>query len=36
MSTEMDVLVINEYVFFKTDQPDWENKDKWMVEFKKD
>ncbi|WP_339705394.1 carbamoyltransferase [Algoriphagus aquimarinus] len=36
MSTEMDVLVINEYVFFKQEQPDWENKDKWMVEFKKD
>ncbi|RAI85541.1 carbamoyltransferase family protein [Algoriphagus yeomjeoni] len=36
MSTEMDVLVINEYVFFKQEQPDWENKDKWMVAFKKD
>jgi carbamoyltransferase len=36
MSTEMDVLVVNEYVYFKTDQPDWENKEKWMVEFKKD
>lgn len=36
MSTDMDVLVINDYVFFKKEQPDWENKDKWMVEFKMD
>jgi carbamoyltransferase len=36
MSTEMDVLVINDFVFFKTEQPDWENKEKWMVEFKAD
>lgn len=36
MSTEMDVLVINDYVFFKPEQPDWENKDKWMVKFKMD
>lgn len=36
MSTEMDVLVINDFVFFKTEQPDWENKEKWMVEFKMD
>jgi len=36
MSTEMDVLVINDYVFFKKQQPDWENKEKWMVKFKMD
>lgn len=36
MSTEMDCLVINDYVFYKTEQPDWENKDKWMVKFKMD
>lgn len=36
MSTDMDYLVINDHVFCKTDQPDWQNKDKWMVEFKKD
>lgn len=36
MSTEMDVLVINDYVFEKTKQLDWENKEKWMVKFKKD
>ncbi|MCC6818897.1 MAG: carbamoyltransferase [Bacteroidia bacterium] len=36
MSTEMDVLVINDFVFEKTKQLDWENKEKWMVKFKKD
>lgn len=36
MSTEMDYLVINNYVFEKTKQLDWENKEKWMVTFKKD
>lgn len=36
MSTEMDVLVINDYVYIKTEQPDWQNKDKWMVKFKMD
>lgn len=36
MSTEMDYLVINDYVFEKTQQLDWENKEKWMVKFKKD
>ncbi|MFM6984264.1 MAG: carbamoyltransferase [Chitinophagaceae bacterium] len=36
MSTEMDCLVINDYVFEKTKQLDWENKEKWMVQFKKD
>jgi carbamoyltransferase len=36
MSTEMDYLVINDFVYCKTDQPDWQNKDKWMVKFKKD
>lgn len=36
MSTEMDVLVINDYVFEKTAQLDWQNKEKWMVKFKKD
>ncbi len=36
MSTEMDYLVINDYVFEKTQQLDWQNKEKWMVQFKKD
>jgi carbamoyltransferase len=36
MSTEMDYLVINHFVYNKTDQPDWQNKGKWMVKFKMD
>lgn len=36
MSTEMDYLVINDFVYCKTEQPDWENKDKWSVAFAKD
>ena len=36
MATEMDFLVINGYVFKKTEQPDHENREKWNVKFKKD
>ncbi len=36
MSTEMDYLVINNYVYCKTEQPDWSNKEKWLVKFQKD
>lgn len=36
MSTEMDYLVINDFVYCKTEQPDWQNKEKWMVKFKMD
>ncbi len=36
MSTEMDYLVINDFVYCKTEQPGWEKKDKWMVKFKVD
>jgi carbamoyltransferase len=36
MSTEMDFLVIGDFVYCKTDQPDWENKEKWKVKFKMD
>ncbi len=36
MSTEMDYLVIGNFVYAKTDQLDYENKDKWMVKFKMD
>ncbi|MBK6903932.1 MAG: carbamoyltransferase [Saprospirales bacterium] len=36
MSTEMDYLVINDYFFRKTDQPDWQNKARWKTEFKMD
>jgi carbamoyltransferase len=36
MSTEMDYLVIGDFVYRKTDQPDYTNKQKWMVKFKPD
>jgi carbamoyltransferase len=36
MSTEMDYLVINDFVYRKTEQPDWQNKEKWMVKFEMD
>lgn len=36
MSTEMDYLVIGDFVYTKTEQDDWENKEKWMVKFKMD
>jgi carbamoyltransferase len=36
MSTEMDYLVINDYIYCKTEQPDWENRKKWLVKFQTD
>ncbi len=36
MRTEMDYLVINNFLLEKTRQPEWENKEKWMTEFKMD
>ncbi len=36
MRTEMDYLVVNDFILKKTDQPDWENRDKWIVKFKMD
>jgi carbamoyltransferase len=36
MSTEMDYLVVEDFVYCKTEQPDWENREKWMVKFKMD
>lgn len=36
MSTEMDYLVVGDFVYTKTEQADWENKEKWMVKFKMD
>jgi len=32
----MDVLVLNNFILKKTDQPDWQNKEKWKTEFKPD
>ncbi len=36
MATEMDYLVIGNFVYCKTDQPDWQNKEKWRKAFKPD
>lgn len=36
MSTDLDYLVINDFVFCKTEQPEWQNKENWMVKFKMD
>jgi carbamoyltransferase len=36
MSTEMDYLVINNFVYYKKDQTDFENREKWRVKFKMD
>ncbi|MGE0560389.1 MAG: carbamoyltransferase [Flavobacteriales bacterium] len=36
MSTEMDYLVINNFVYAKTEQLDHANREKWMIKFKMD
>jgi carbamoyltransferase len=36
MRTEMDYLIVNDFILKKTDQPDWENRNKWMEKFKLD
>ncbi|HOY33229.1 MAG TPA: carbamoyltransferase [Bacteroidales bacterium] len=36
MRTEMDYLVVNNFILKKTEQPDWENREKWIVKFKLD
>lgn len=36
MSTEMDYLVVGDFLYCKTEQPDWQNKEKWMTKFKPD
>ena len=33
MRTEMDYLVIGDYLFAKQEQPAWEQKDNWKEEF---
>ena len=33
MRTEMDFLVIENYLFEKTKQPEWQEKDKWQEQF---
>ncbi|MCL6260771.1 carbamoyltransferase [Aquiflexum sp. TKW24L] len=36
MATEMDYLVVDNYILKKTEQPDWENREKWIGKFKLD
>lgn len=36
MSTEMDYLVIGDFVYVKTEQPNHDERDKWRVKFKMD
>lgn len=36
MRTEMDHLIIGDYLFTKTEQPQWTEKEKWKEEFKLD
>lgn len=36
MRTEMDVLVVDNYVLVKTEQPKWQETDQWKEEFKLD
>jgi carbamoyltransferase len=33
MRTEMDYLVIGDYLFNKSEQPEWHEKDNWKNEF---
>jgi carbamoyltransferase len=36
MRTEMDYLVVGDYILKKTEQPDWDKKEKWEEQFKLD
>jgi carbamoyltransferase len=36
MRTDMDYLVVGDYIFTKTEQPEWKEKDNWKEEFKLD
>ncbi len=36
MRTEMDYLVIGDYLFVKTEQPNWQDKENWKEVFKLD
>lgn len=36
MRTDMDYLVICDFVYCKTDQPFWKDKDKWRLRMKID
>ena len=36
MRTEMDTLVLEDYVLFKNEQPEWKEKKNWREEFELD
>jgi len=36
MRTEMDYLVVNDFLLKKTEQPDWQNRERWIEKFKLD
>jgi carbamoyltransferase len=36
MRTEMDYLVVGDYLFSKADQPDWVEKKIWQEEYELD
>lgn len=36
MASDMDYLVINNFVYSKINQPDWQNKRRWQVQFNPD
>ncbi|MCL4111780.1 UNVERIFIED_CONTAM: hypothetical protein GTU68_017541 [Idotea baltica] len=36
MCTDMDYLVINEFVYCKIEQPNWEDKEAWLINFEQD
>jgi carbamoyltransferase len=36
MNTDMDYLVMNNFVYFKKEQPDWNNSERWTLKFDND
>ena len=36
MNTEMDVLVLEDFIFIKSEQPEWNNQHKWRQQFNLD
>jgi len=36
MRTEMDCLVMGNFIFYKKDQPEWKEKNEWQTTFKPD
>jgi carbamoyltransferase len=36
MATEMDYLVIDNFVYCKTEQAEWQKKEKWTKTFTRD